>query len=65
MNQTDISSQFCIHIHEKETHDFVDPEDGPNIDTGVDVAAAIQRVEHNTILPPVSLLDDDRFVQFF
>jgi len=46
------------------THNFVDSKDGPNINAGIDIAAAIKRVEHDAIRAPVALLDDDCVIEF-
>ena len=44
---------------------MVDTKNCSNVDTGVDVAAAVQGIEDDAILPPVTVLDDDSFLVLF
>jgi hypothetical protein len=47
------------------TYDLVYPEDGPDVDTSVYIAATVQRIEDDAVFPLVLILDDDSFLVFF
>jgi hypothetical protein len=47
------------------SHDFVDPKDGSDIDTSIDIAATIQRIEDNAVLSLVPVFDNDSVIEFF
>ena len=46
-------------------HDVVDTEDRSNVYTSVDVAATVQRIENDAVLPPIAVLDNDSFFVLF
>lgn len=45
------------------TYQCVDSKDGPDVNTSVDVAAAVEGVENDTILASVTLFNDDRVLE--
>ena len=53
----------CKTGREGSTHDLVDPKDGADVHAGVDVAAAVERVEHDAVLAFVAVLDDDGLLE--
>ena len=67
MRHNDGTSQLTpMHTtSERRTHDLVDSEYGADVDTRVDVAATVQRVEDDAILALIPILDDDRVLEFF
>lgn len=48
----------------KKTHDLVNPKDRPDVHTGVDIAAPVEWVKHDAVLPLVFILDDHRVFEF-
>lgn len=49
-------------IEKRCTHDLVYTKDGADVHTGVDVAAAVERVEDDAVFALVRVLDDDGIV---
>jgi predicted LPLAT superfamily acyltransferase len=43
----------------------IDAKDCSDVYTGVDVAATVQGVEDDTVLPPVAILDEDSLLVLF
>lgn len=48
-----------------KTYHFVNSKDSTDVDTGIDVTAAVKRIENDTVFAPVLLFDDDSIVEFF
>src|SRR5258708_5434686 len=46
-------------------YDLVDTKDSTNVDTCIDVAATVQRIEDDTVFAAEALFDHDSLVQFF
>ena len=46
------------------SYDLIDSKDSTNIDTCIDVAATIQRIEDDTVFAAEALFDYDSLVQF-
>lgn len=47
------------------TYQCIDSKDGPDVNTSIDVAAAVEGVKNDTVPTFVTLFDDDRVVQLF
>ena len=44
---------------------MVNTKDGSDVHTGIDIATAIERIKDDTVFPPVFLVNDDGFFEFF
>ncbi len=55
---TSIASK-CIHMLRMCTHDFVDTEDGSDVDTCVDITASVEWIEYDAVATAMLLFDDD------
>lgn len=47
----------------ENTYDTVDTKDGTDVYSGIDVAATVQRIKHNTVVALVLVLNDDGFIE--
>jgi hypothetical protein len=48
----------------EKTYDFINAKNGANVNTSVNVAAAVEGVKDDAVGAPVLLLDDDRVLEF-
>ena len=71
-----VSRSFCVRecvrwtsdlevVKDSWTYDFVYTENGSDVYTGVDVAATVQRIEDDAVLPPVAVLNEDSLLILF
>jgi len=60
--------QNIFHLEGVEncrTYDVVDAKNSSDVYTGVDVAATIQRIEDDAVLPPVAVIDEYSLLVLF
>lgn len=59
------ASVRCAAGRKQRAYDVVDTKDCPNVDTGVDVAAAVQGIEDDAVLPSVAVFNDNGLLVLF